>query len=123
MCDKAINTHYSTIHFVPECYIRLKKFVMKLSIFSCVYFLTQEMCDRDISEDPSLIVYCPNKYITRKICDEAVDDFLTTLKLIPHWFVTYKMIEKILCTQMKIHSILMKILMSYFLALKWSFSI
>ena len=96
MCDKAINTHYSTIHFVPECYIRLKKFVMKLSIFSCVYFLTQEMCDRDISEDPSLIVYCPNKYITRKICDEAVDDFLTTLKLIPHWFVTYKMIEKIL---------------------------
>ena len=53
------------------------------------------MCDRDVSEDPSLIVYCPDKYITQKMCDEAVDDSVAALKLIPYWFVTSKMIEKL----------------------------
>ena len=37
---------------------------------------TQEMCDRVVSEDPSLIVYCPDKYITQRVCDEAIDDSL-----------------------------------------------
>ena len=53
------------------------------------------MCDRDVSEDPSLIVYCPDKYITQKMCDEAVDDSVAALKLIPYWFVTSKMIKKL----------------------------
>ena len=30
------------------------------------------MCDKAVSEDPFLLVYCPDKYITQKICDEAV---------------------------------------------------
>ena len=50
------------------------------------------MCDRVVSEDPFLIVYCPNKYITPKMCDEATDDSLATLKLIPDWFLTSTMI-------------------------------
>ena len=41
------------------------------------------MCDRVVSEDPFLIVYCPDKYITYKMCDIAVDDSLAALKLIP----------------------------------------
>ena len=45
------------------------------------------MCDRVVSEDPFLIVYCPNTYITQKMCDEAVDDSIATLKLTPDWFV------------------------------------
>ena len=46
------------------------------------------------------------------MCDEAVDGSLAALKLIPDWFVTSKMIENFLrlCMQMKIYSILMKIL-------------
>ena len=32
------------------------------------------MCDTVVSEDPSLIVYCPDKYKTQRMCDEAVDD-------------------------------------------------
>ena len=40
------------------------------------------MCDRVVSEDPYLIVYCPNKYVTQEMCDEAVDYSLATLKLI-----------------------------------------
>ena len=31
------------------------------------------MWDRPVSEDPFLIVYCPDKYITQKLSDEAVD--------------------------------------------------
>ena len=52
------------------------------------------MCGRVVSEDPFLIVYCPDKYITQKMCDEAIDDFLATLKLNLDWFVTSKMIKK-----------------------------
>ena len=52
------------------------------------------MCDRVFSEDPFVIVYCPNKYITPKMCDEATDDSLATLKLIPDWFLTSTMITK-----------------------------
>ena len=82
------------------------------------------MCDRVVSEDPFLIVYCPNKYITPKICDEAVDDSLAALKLITDWFVRTKMIKNflLLCMQMKIYSILMKILvMLYLIIMKWVF--
>ena len=41
------------------------------------------MCDRVVSKDPSLTVYCPDKHITRRICDEVVNDSLAALKLIP----------------------------------------
>ena len=51
------------------------------------------MCDRAVSEDPFLIVYCPDKHITQKMCDEAVDNCLAVLKLVPDWFVTSKMIK------------------------------
>ena len=53
------------------------------------------MCDRVISEDPFLIVYCLDKYKTRKICNKAVDDCLAALKFILDWFVTNKMLEKL----------------------------
>ena len=45
------------------------------------------MWDRPVSEDPFLIVYCPDKYITQKMSDEAVDS-LAALKLNPDWFGT-----------------------------------
>ena len=53
------------------------------------------MCDRVVSEDPFLTVYCPDKYITQKMCDEDVDDSVVTLKRIPDWLVTSKMIKKL----------------------------
>ena len=51
------------------------------------------MCDRVVSEDPFLQVYCPDKYKTQRLCDEAVDDSLAALKLMPDGFVTSKMIK------------------------------
>ena len=54
--------------------------------------------------------------------DEAVHDSPAALKLIPDWFVTSKIIKSfiLLCTQMKVYSFLMKILvMPYFLVMKW----
>ena len=48
-----------------------------------------------VSEDPFLIVYCPDKYTTQRTSDEAVDDSLAALELIPDWFVTSKMITKV----------------------------
>ena len=52
------------------------------------------MRDSSVSEDPFLIVYCPDKYKTQRMCDKAVDDSLAALKLISYWFVTSKMIKK-----------------------------
>ena len=52
------------------------------------------MCDRVVSEDPFLNVYCSDNYITQKMCDEAVDDSLAVLKVIPDWFITNKIIKK-----------------------------
>ena len=51
------------------------------------------MCDSVVSEDPFMIVYCPDKCKTQRMCDEAVDDFLAALKFVPDWCVTSKMIE------------------------------
>ena len=41
------------------------------------------MCDRVVSEDLFLIVYCPDKYRTQKMCEKTVDYSIATLKLIP----------------------------------------
>ena len=54
------------------------------------------MCNRVISEDPFILVYCPDKYKIQIMCDEAVDDCLAALKFIPDGFVTSKMINKLL---------------------------
>ena len=39
------------------------------------------MCERVVSEDPFLVVYCPDKYKTQRMCDKTVDDSLVALKL------------------------------------------
>ena len=58
-------------------------------------YKTQEMCDRVVSEDPSIIVYCPGKYKTQRMRDEVVHDSLAALKLTPDWFVTSKTIKEL----------------------------
>ena len=56
------------------------------------------------------------------MCDKAVDDCLAAIKFLPNWLVTSKMIKR--CTQMKIYSTLMKILvMSYLIVMEWVFLI
>ena len=72
-CDKVVNICF--LYSIPD------------------WYKTQNMCDRVVSEDPYLIVYCPNKYVTQEMCDEAVDYSLATLKLIRGWFGTSKMIN------------------------------
>ena len=53
------------------------------------------MCDRVVSEDSFLIVYCPDKYKIQRMCDEAVDDYLAVLNLLSDWFATSKTIKKL----------------------------
>ena len=54
------------------------------------------MCDRAISEDPFMLIYCPNSYKTQRMCDKAVNDCMVASKFISDWFVTNKMIKKLL---------------------------
>ena len=58
MCGKAVNRCFFVIDSIPEQY------------------KTQEMCDTFVSEEPSLRVYCPDKY-KRKECLTVL--FLKTL--------------------------------------------
>ena len=51
------------------------------------------MCDRVVSKNLFLLIYCPERYKTQKMCDESVDDCLTALNFIPDWSVTNKMLE------------------------------
>ena len=44
-------------------------------------YRTQKMCDRVVSEDPFLIVYCCDRYKTQRMCDEAVYYSLASLKV------------------------------------------
>ena len=53
------------------------------------------MCGKVASENPFLMVHCPDKYKTQKRCDKAVDYSLPALKLTLDWFVTSKMIKKL----------------------------
>ena len=52
------------------------------------------MCDRVITDDPFMLVYCLNKYETQRTCDKAVDDCLAEWKFIPDEFVTCKLLKK-----------------------------
>ena len=97
MCDKAVDTDPSTMKFIVECLITKELCDKVVNIFFCSWFYslsveTQEIYDRVISEDPFLIVYCPDKYKIQRICDKAVDDSPATFRLISDWFVTSKMI-------------------------------
>ena len=53
------------------------------------------MFDKIVSEDPFLIVYCPDKYKIQIMCREAVNDSLAALKLKPDWIVISKMINEL----------------------------
>ena len=53
------------------------------------------MCERNVSEDPFILFYCPDRYRTQRVCDEAVDDCQAVLKFIPDWFAASKMLEKL----------------------------
>ena len=118
MCDKAVNTYTSTIKFIPECVMTQE--MCDKAVNRCFFvfysitnqYKTQEMCDRVGSDNPFLIVYYPDKSMTHKMCDEALDNSIATLELVFDWFATSKMIKNLLllCMQMKIYSILIKVL-------------
>ena len=66
-------------------------------------YKTQRMFESVVSEDPSLIVYSP----TQRIWDEVADDCLAALKFVPDWFVTNGMIKK----------------MFYFFVCRWKYTL
>ena len=91
MCYKDVNTHYSSIKFVLECY------------------KAQETCDKSVNRcffhfylifpigiEFSRCVAYPNRCKTHITYHKAVEDYLATLKFIPDWFDTSKMHENAL---------------------------
>ena len=67
----------------------LKKCVIKqlidvFFVFDSIpdWYKTQKICDRVVSKDPFLVLYCPDKYKTQRVYDEAVDNCLAALKFV-----------------------------------------
>ena len=100
MCDTRVNTFVFVFHSVHDLY------------------KTQEICDRVVSEESFMIIYCPYRYKTQNMCNKAAADCLKALKLIPDWFVTSKMLHSPMMT----YSFLMKTDVELrFLLMKWVF--
>ena len=66
-----------------------------LHLFIFLVDIKLKKCVTDISEDPFILVYCPDKYKTQRMSDEVVDDSLVALTFIPDWYVTSKMFERL----------------------------
>ena len=72
MCDKAVDTHPSTIQFVSEC-CKTQKMCYK-AVNRC-FFVFDSIPDQNkteifvivVSLYPFLIVFCPDKYKTKKM--------------------------------------------------------
>ena len=53
-------------------------------------YITQEMCNSIISENPFSARYVSDQCKGQQMCDKSVDDCLATLKFFPDWLVTSK---------------------------------
>ena len=76
------------------CDIAATRFFLAF-IYVAGRYKIQEMCDRVISEDPFMLLYCPHRCKTQGICDQDVDNCLATFKFFSDWFVTIKMLKKL----------------------------
>ena len=101
MCGKAVNSHLSTMKFVPEslklrnmCYKAVHRYFFSIRSIPDQY-KTQEISNIVVSLYPFFIVYCTDRYKTQRMCDEAADDSAAALKFIPAWFVTSKMVKNL----------------------------
>ena len=53
------------------------------------------MCDKVLSNDPFMLIYCLDRYKTPEMCDKAVHNFLPALIFVPDWFGASKVIKKL----------------------------
>ena len=102
MCGKAVNSHFSTMKFVPEC-LKLRNMCYKavhryfFSIKSIPdQYKTQEISNIVVSLYPFFIVYCTDRYKTQRMCDEAANDSAAALNLFPLGLLQVKWLKTFL---------------------------
>ena len=68
ICNKAVDIYPYTLEFIPKCYKTKEMIDKAVNRFDsiCDWYKTLEMCDRVVSEDPSLIA-CSNKYNSENV--------------------------------------------------------
>ena len=131
-CDAAANIYPFTIKLIPEYFVTQKckiKQLIDVFLYIILFLINikyKKICYKVLSEDPFLVLYCPDKYEIQGMCDEAVDDSITILKPVSDWFVTYNMIKKLYTTFYADENILYfneDLVILYFLVMKWVFLI
>ena len=68
----------------------LGKYVLKLLIaIFCVFdsvrdqYKSQEMCDKAVDDNVSVLEFVPDQHKTQEMCIKAVDDYTNILELVP----------------------------------------
>ena len=82
------------------------------------------MYEKVVFENPFMLKYCYNGFKSQEICDKFVDDFPAVSNLFRIGFLQVKILKTyiLLCTQMMLYSLLMKILLLWhFAVMKWLF--
>ena len=70
---------------------------MSFFVFDSVpdQYKTQEMRDKVVFKEPSVLKYCIDNYKIQEMCYKAVGAFLTTVNFVSDWFATNKMLGKL----------------------------
>ena len=55
------------------------------------WYITQKIYERDILENPWMVVFVPDEYKTRKMCERAVDGYPWVLRFVPMELITQEM--------------------------------
>ena len=100
MFNKTVDTSPSATQFVSEWYrtnkrgdktVDICRFVFDSFVFDSVPdpYKTQEICDKVVSNEPSMLKYCLDSYKIQEMCNKAVDACLSALKT-SSWLVCFK---------------------------------
>ena len=99
MLDKAVSIYPSTIQFFYQfesqetCDKAFDAFPFVFDSALDRRYITQELQDKVVSEDPFMLKCCHNKYKTQEMCDKMFDSCLLALKVFLYSFITCRMIE------------------------------
>ena len=78
MYDKAVNTYFSAIEYVPD---RLKQFVVKPPKYSMDIYKSVEIIILTVTKNPEMLQFASHQFKTKIICKYAVKGFIFRNKI------------------------------------------
>ena len=93
ICDKSADSYLLPLRFILDWFVTDICPFVPYSVPD--RYMTQELCENVVFEDPLMLKPCHDRYKTQEICDKSADSYLLPLRFILDWFATNKIIEKL----------------------------